>query len=110
MIKKRYIYSLSFTSHAVFTVILNLISMGWQMVILDIGGRTVAPVSLIIIHYVGLMFSLPLLLPIALILPYLGHPDPANDPIYLIILILNSATVAWLITWFIARKTRNKTI
>lgn len=104
--KKRNIYVIFFIVHAILTIVLNLMSMGWQMAILDTGGTT-APVSLKILDLVALVFTLPFLLPAALVFPSMGYSDPINNPIYLVALIVNSALVAWFVTRFIIWRKKN---
>ena len=104
--KKRNVYVLSFIAHATLTIVLNLMSMAWQMTILDSGGKT-APVSLHILSLVASAFTLPLLLPAALAFLRMGYPDPVSS-IYVIALIVNSALMAGFFTWLIM-KTRRRT-
>jgi hypothetical protein len=81
--------------------------MGWQMILLDSGVRVV-PVGLKIVSTTDLFLSLPVLLPLARLALYLGFPDPANDPIYWPLPIVNSVLVAYLVTatlrWYGARR------
>lgn len=71
--------------------------MGWQMVVLDTGG-TVAPAGLRVVSTIDLLLALPVLLPLARLAHYLGFPDPANNPIYWPLPIINSLLVAYAIT------------
>ena len=60
------------------------------------------PVAVQLFALVALAFALPLLYPAALILENIGCYEPIL--IYGIVLIFNSALMAWLITWFIMRR------
>ena len=64
---------------------------------LDAGG-SVAPLGLLIVTTIGLLLSLPVLLPLALLAGHLGFRDPINDPIYWPLPVVNSVLVAYAIT------------
>jgi len=101
------VFSLVAVIHCVLTFVFTLWSMGWQMILLDSGVRVV-PVGLKIVSTTDLFLSLPVLLPLARLALYLGFPDPANDPIYWPLPIVNSVLVAYLVTatlrWYGARR------
>jgi hypothetical protein len=101
------VFSLVAVIHCVLTFVFTLWSMGWQMILLDSGGR-VAPAGLKIVSTIDLLLSLPVLFPLARLALYLGFPDRANDPIYWPLPIVNSLLVAYAVTatvrWYGARR------
>lgn len=102
-------FSLIAVIHCVLTFVFTLWSMGWQMAVLDTGGR-VAPLGLKIVSIIDLLLALPVLLPLARLALYLGFPDPVNDPIYWPLPIINSLLVAYVVAatmrWFSDRRHR----
>ena len=81
--------------------------MAWSVARLDSGG-SVAPLGLKIVGTIGLLLSLPVLLPLASLALHLGFPNPVNDPIYWPLPMANSVLVAYAITatmrWYAARR------
>ena len=100
--KLRTFYFVAFVGHAAVTLVLNSMAIAWAMTVLDSGGSK-APWGLEALNAVAWVFALPVLLPAAIVLPRLGYSDPVNSPIYLILLLGNSALVAYVIlkviTW-----------
>jgi len=100
-------FSLVALIHCAFTFVFTLWSMGWQMAVLDNGGR-VAPLGLKVVSTIDLLLVLPVLLPLARLALHLGFADPVNDPIYWPLPIINSLLVAYSVTatirWCAARR------
>ena len=103
----RIVFSLIAVIHCVLTFFFTLWSMGWQMAVLDTGGK-VAPLGLKIVSIIDLLLALPVLLPLARLALHLGFADPVNDPIYWPLPIINSLLVAYVaaatMRWYSARR------
>jgi hypothetical protein len=92
--------------HCGLTVLLTLWSMGWAMTILDSPYPKEVPAGLIVLNWMTIPFSLPLLWPTADALLALGFSDPLH-PIYWLLPPINSLVDVYL-GWVLYRRKQAK--